>query len=146
MFLSDLAGYIVASQYYINKAKTNWEEADAFCQRNGSVLAVLDSQQKIEELSAKIKSLGHEDDRFWIGLLFNASIGQFVWSTGEIASENFINSTCGINRHGSLRQLTWCYQVRHFNTTPCLVRRYCRNKLLRFGCICQPVSSKGTIF
>ena len=142
MFLSDLAGCIVASEYYINKVKATWEEANESCQKNSSVLAVLDSQQKIEELSTKLKSLGYGNDMFWIGLLFNASTGQFVWSTGDNAQENFINSTCGINPDGNVKFIM-CYLLKHTNTSPCFDRRYCRKDNQRYGYICQPASSKG---
>jgi len=161
VLVSCVAGYIVAANaFYIHEARTTRKEAAELCQRNGSHLAVLDSQQKIKEVSGKLKSLKYGNKKFWIGLVFNASTEQFVWDTGELADENFINSTCLKHRNAhnnnwcyflkkhlnvsSPCNKDWCYLVtKHLNvSSPCFHIRECQKRYHRYGYICQSSSSK----
>ena len=132
--------------YHIIRARTTWKEANSLCQRNGSILAVLDSQQKADELSRELTSLGyrHGFQKFWIGLVFNASAGQFVWSSGDTAQEAFLNSTCGLNPNAN-KNSDWCYVFKNKKAnSSCFEKRPCWNNLLRrHSYICQSVSSKG---
>lgn len=129
---------VAAFEYYIKRAKATWSGANEACNtRNGSILAVVDSAQKIDELSKHLTSLGYNNGhhKFWIGLLFNASIKEFVWSTGNIAKDTFINSTCGIRRDKNVF-LNWCYVLKNFrNTPPCFEQRRCWRT--ENGYICQ---------
>ncbi|XP_068737030.1 adhesion G protein-coupled receptor L3-like [Montipora capricornis] len=129
--------------YYINENKVNWAQATELCRKNGSILAVVDSQQKIDKLSNMLSSLGHQSGnvKFWIGLKINQSIEEFVWSTGEIVEGSFLNSTCGINPNLN-RRLYWCFLFKNVNAnSSCFEARLCRNAFLRFGFICQSLSS-----
>ena len=123
----------------------NWTQATELCRKNGSILAVVDSRQKIDKLSNMLSSLGHQSDdvKFWIGLKINQSIEEFVWSTGEIVEESFLNSTCGINPNLN-RTIDWCFLFKNVNAnSSCFEARLCRNASLRFGFICQSLSSAG---
>ncbi|KAJ7389275.1 hypothetical protein OS493_032432 [Desmophyllum pertusum] len=48
---SDLAGYVGAYEYYIHDNATVWTEAVESCKQDGFVLAVVDTQDKLVELS-----------------------------------------------------------------------------------------------
>lgn len=125
---SDLAGYIEAYQYHIHDNKIKWTQAVENCQRNGSILAVLDTQDKIDELAGKLSSLGYPNaDKFWIGLVFNASSQQFEWSSGVTASESVKNFTCGMNPgdHFAPRR-NWCYVLKRVTSnSPCFGMQFC---------------------
>lgn len=130
--------------YKINKSPVTWEQAKELCQKNGSILAMVDSQDKIEELSNKLSFLGYKSakHKFWIGLRTNMSIGQFVWSTGKIAQASFINSTCGIDSgHINNGQQERCYLFKNQNSSPsCFQQSQCSKKDYF---ICQSLSYAG---
>lgn len=122
---------MTARAYKINKFEVTWEEAKELCQRNGSILAVVDSQQKINELSDKLSSLGYQSGKhkFWVGLRTNASLGHFVWSTGEIAQASFINSACGINSGHIQSGQERCYLFKNDkSSSSCFQQRQCTHK------------------
>lgn len=106
---------------------------------------MLDTQFKLDELARKLSTLGYVNgDKFWIGLVFNSSSGQFEWSSGVTVSEIFMNSTCGINpnEHSSHGD-NWCYLLKHINTSsPCFERRACDQKH-GYGYICQTPTHNG---
>ena len=129
--------------YKINKSQVTWEQAKELCQKSGSILAVVDSQDKIEELSNKLSFLGYKSakHKFWIGLRTNTSIGQFVWSTGKIAQASFINSACGINSGHIKSGQERCYLFKNQDSPPsCFQQTQC-SKTDYF--ICQSLSYAG---
>lgn len=117
----------------------------------------------MEEVLGELKSLKYGNKKFWIGLVFNASTEQFVWDTGELADENFINSTCLKHRNArnnnwcnllkkhlnvsSPCNKDWCYLLtKHLNVSfPCFHIRECQKRYPRYGYICQSSSSKGKV-
>ena len=141
-FFSDILGFIVATEYHIVNTKTTWIEADELCKSNGSLLALLDSQPKINELAERLRSLGYKNsDKFWIGLSFNVTIDQFVMSNGTIVKENFDSLTCGKNPGGKYNH--YCYILQNIdNSSPCILRKSCLDK--KYGYICQN-SSTGKV-
>ena len=142
-FIPDLACCIGAYQYYIHDKITIWSEAVKSCQQNGSVLAVLDSQDKLDELATKLSSLGYNNgDRFWIGLFFNASIHTFQWGSRITVNETIRNSICGGNPDGiSFQRNNWCYLLKHVDSaSPCFQRWHC-DKKHGSGYICQVATS-----
>lgn len=126
--------------FKINKSKVTWEQAKELCQRNGSILAVVDSQDKIDELSNKLSSLGYNSakEKFWIGLRTNISIGQFVWSTGKIAQVSFFNLACAINLGPIKGGQERCYLFKNQNS--CFQQEQCSKK---HYFICQSLSYAG---
>ena len=131
--------------YKINKSQVTWQEAKELCLRNGSVLAVVDSQQVMDELSNKLSSLGYRSakDKFWIGLRTNISTGQFVWSTGKIAEASFINSACGINSDHIKSGPEQCYLFKNQNpSTSCFQQRQC---IKQHYFICQSYAGETQI-
>lgn len=137
-----------AYEYYIHKQKTHlWEEAEEQCKRNGSILTVLDTQDKLDELSRRLTSQGHENsDRYWIGLVFNASIRQFVWSSGVTVNATSLNTTCKIiQNEQSFYAKNWCFLLKHVKSNSgCFHREACDERLRRgAGYICQPSTQKG---
>ena len=141
LFFPDILGFIVATEYHIVDTKTTWIQADELCKSDGSILALLDSQPKINELAERLKSLGYKNsDKFWIGLSFNVTIGQFVLSNGTIAQENIDNLTCGKKPGGN----HYCYRLQDIDhsSSPCLLGKNCQDK--KYGYICQN-SSTGKV-
>ncbi|XP_074607629.1 adhesion G-protein coupled receptor D1-like isoform X2 [Acropora palmata] len=131
---------VTTRAYKINKSQVTWEQAKELCQKSGSILAVVDSQDKIEELSNKLSFLGYKSakHKFWIGLRTNTSIGQFVWSTGKIAQASFINSACGINSGHIKSGQERCYLFKNQDSPPsCFQQTQC-SKTDYF--ICQSLS------
>ena len=129
--------------YTINKSQVTWQEAKELCQRNGSILAEVDSQHKIDELSNKLSSLGYKsaNDKFWIGLRTNISIQHFVWSTGKIAQASFINLTCGKNSGPIKGGQERCYLFKNQNShRSCFQQGQCSE---RHYFICQSLSHAG---
>ena len=112
----------MATEYHIVDTKTTWKEADELCKSDGSILALLDSQARINELAERLKSLGYKNsDKFWIGLSFNVTIGQFVLSNGTITQENFDSLTCGKKPGGRHRH--YCYRLQDIDrsSSPCIL-------------------------
>lgn len=147
-FIPDLASYIMAYEYYIHDQKTHkWTEAVDNCRRNGSILAVLDTQDKLDELSRSLSSQGYKNwNQFWIGLVFNASSRQFIWSSGATVNVTSINTTCDkIQNKRSFYGKNWCFLLKRVKSkSPCFQRRACDKRLV-FGAdyICQPATQKG---
>ena len=140
-----------AYEYYIHNQTTHlWEEAEEHCKRNGSILTVLDTQDQLDELSRRLTSQGYKNsDRFWIGLVFNASIRQFIWSTGITVNATFINTTCNIiENEQSFYAKNWCFLFKHVKSkSHCFQRAACDKKLGGgAGYICQPSTQKGIYF
>ncbi|KAM7449250.1 hypothetical protein ABFA07_002808 [Porites harrisoni] len=139
--ISDIIGFIVATEYHIVETKTTWIQADELCKSNGSILALLDSQPKINELAERLKSLGYKNsDKFWIGLSFNVTIAQFVLSNGTKARENLDNLTCGKQKPGGNHN-HYCYILQDIDrsSSPCLLGKNCQDK--KYGYICQNSST-----
>ncbi|XP_067047272.1 adhesion G protein-coupled receptor L3-like isoform X2 [Acropora muricata] len=131
---------VTTRAYTINESPVTWQEAKELCQRNGSILAEVDSQHKIDELSNKLSSLGYKsaNDKFWIGLRTNISIQHYVWSTGKIAQASFISFTCGID--SGLGGQERCYLFKNQNSQnprSCFQQRQCSKK---HYFICQSLS------
>ncbi|PFX16922.1 putative G-protein coupled receptor 133 [Stylophora pistillata] len=139
--ISDAAGYIEANEYSIHNASTLWSGAVENCQRNGSVLAVLDSQHKIDQLTSSFLSQGNNrKNKYWIGLRYNGSTEHYVWSSGVLADKvSVTNSICG-KHQTPLNQKDWCYLVKE-SPSVCFEKREC-NKSHRYGYICQPVTDR----
>lgn len=141
-----------AYEYYIHNHKTHfWEEAEEHCKRNGSILTVLDSQDKLDELSRRLTSQGYKNsDRFWIGLVFNASIRQFIWSSGVTINATSINATCDNiqNERKSFYGKSGCFLIKHVKSKPlCFHKAACDKRLPHgAGYICQPSTQKGIYF
>ena len=143
-FFPDILGFIAATEYLIVDTKTTWIEADELCKSNGSILALLDSQPKINELAERLKSLGYKNsDKFWIGLTFNVTIGQFVLSNGTKAGENLDSLTCGKKKPGGNHN-HYCYILKDIDnsSSPCISGKNCQDK--KYGYICQN-SSTGKV-
>lgn len=125
----------MGTEYHIDNTKTTWDKANELCKRNGSILAEPNSHSTIIELAERLSSLGYKNsDRFWIGLTFNHSTSQFVWSTGDIAQQNLVNLTCG-KRAGSLRRKCYVLTKIDRSSSPCLFRWSCQDR--KYGYICQ---------
>ncbi|XP_022804293.1 adhesion G-protein coupled receptor D1-like [Stylophora pistillata] len=141
LFVSYAAGYIEANEYSIHNASTLWSGAVENCQRNGSVLAVLDSQHKIDQLTSSFLSQGNNrKNKYWIGLRYNGSTEHYVWSSGVLADKvSVTNSICG-KHQTPLNQKDWCYLVKE-SPSVCFEKREC-NKSHRYGYICQPVTDR----
>ena len=138
--ISDVAGSIEANEYYIHEEKTQWSEAVESCKRNGSILAVLDSHYKLVQLASSFSSQGYNSrNKYWIGLMYNASSGEFVWSSGVIADVQAIaNFICGKQ---PTKSKDWCFLVKN-DTSLCFEKRKCDHNH-RYGYICQHLSYKG---
>lgn len=133
----------MATEYHIVDTKTTWIEADELCKSDGSILALLDSQPKINELAERLRSLGYKNsDKFWIGLTFDVTIGQFMLSNGTITQENFDSLTCGKKPGGNHNH--YCYRLQDIDdsSSPCILGKDCKKK--KYGYICQN-SSTGTV-
>ena len=133
----------MATEYHIVDTKTTWIEAEELCKSNGSILALLDSQPKIDELAERLVSLRYKNsDKFWIGLSFNVTIGQFVLSNGTITQENFDSLTCGKKPGGKHKH--YCYILKDIDhsSSPCILGKNCQDK--KYGYICQN-SSTGNV-
>jgi len=131
-----------AYEYFIHDQNAHfWEEAVEHCKRNGTILAVLDTQAKLDELSRRLTSQGYKNwHRFWIGLVFNASIRQFVWSSGATVNVTSINNTCDNSFYSQNR----CFLLRRFKSN-CFQGKACDQRLLiAAGFICQPTVQKAT--
>ena len=141
-----------AYEYYIHNQKTHfWKEAREHCKRNGSILTVLDTQDKLDELSGRLTSQRYKNsDWFWIGLVFNASIGQFTWSSGVTVNATSINTTCKVTRNEKrgFYGKNWCFLIKHSKSqSRCFHKEACDKKLSPgAGYICQPSTPKGIYF
>ena len=148
-FISELASCMEAYEYYINDQKTHfWEEAEEHCKQNGSILAVLDTQDKLDELSRRLASQSYKkSDQFWIGLVFNASSRQFMWSSGATVNATAINTTCDIiQNEKSFHGKNWCFLLKNVKSNShCFYRKACDKRLPQGGAgyICQPTTQKG---
>lgn len=143
-FIPDLVSCMEAYEYFIHDQNAHfWEEAVEHCKRNGTILAVLDTQAKLDELSRRLTSQGYKNwHRFWIGLVFNASIRQFVWSSGATVNVTSINNTCDNSFYSQNR----CFLLRRFKSN-CFQGKACDQRLLiAAGFICQPTVQKGIYF
>lgn len=144
VLVSYVAGYTEASEYSIHDAKTLWSAAAENCKRNASLLAVLDSQYKLDQLANRLPSQGNNNrNRYWIGLVYNGSTGQLFWSSGVVADKVLItNSSC--RKHPkALKQKDLCYLVKEGHSI-CFEKQEC-NKNHRYGYICQPVTNRVSL-
>ena len=133
----------MATEYHIVDTKTTWIEAEELCKSNGSILALLDSQPKIDELAERLVSLRYKNsDKFWIGLSFNVTIGQFVLSNGTITQENFDSLRCGKKPGASHNHYCYILQDIDYSSSPCILGKNCHDK--KYGYICQN-SSTGKV-
>lgn len=151
MFVPDLASCVEANEYYIHNQKIHfWAEALEHCKGNGSILAVLDTQDKLDELSRRLTSQGYKNSaQFWIGLVFNASSRHFIWSSGATVNATSINTTCDIIQNKrSFYGENWCFLLKHVKSkSQCFKRKACDKRLHPgAGYICQPSTQKGIYF
>lgn len=140
--ISDVAGYTEASEYSIHDAKTLWSAAAENCKRNASLLAVLDSQYKLDQLANRLPSQGNNSkNKYWIGLVYNGSTEQLFWSSGVVADKVLITNSSCRKHQTALKQKDLCYLVKEGHSI-CFETREC-NKNHRYGYICQPVTNRG---
>ncbi|XP_058954251.2 adhesion G-protein coupled receptor D1 isoform X2 [Pocillopora verrucosa] len=141
VFVSYVAGYTEASEYSIHDAKTLWSAAAENCKRNASLLAVLDSQYKLDQLANRLPSQGNNNrNRYWIGLVYNGSTGQLFWSSGVVADKVLITNSSCRKQQTALKPNDLCYLVKKGHSI-CFEKQEC-NKNHRYGYICQPVTNR----
>ena len=76
-----------------------WFEAKADAEARGGRLAVLDTQEKIDEANAFLNEMNHSAN-YWIGLTDELSEGQWKWITGNDLSASNWNSGTGEPNNG----------------------------------------------
>ncbi|XP_056225735.1 asialoglycoprotein receptor 1-like isoform X1 [Seriola aureovittata] len=93
--------------YFLSSEQKTWGESRKYCQRNGSDLVVIDSEQ---EQAALYRLDGNTDLLFWIGL-YNTN-GIFKWVDGSALTKSFWQDgqpgDGGPNRED-------CVEMYHFN-------------------------------
>jgi uncharacterized repeat protein (TIGR02543 family) len=86
-------------RFQIIAGSYTWQEAKADAEARGGRLAVLDTQEKIDEANAFLNEINHSTN-CWIGLTDELSEGQWKWITGNDLSESNWNSGTGEPNNG----------------------------------------------
>jgi len=86
-------------RFQIVEGSYTWQEAKADAEARGGRLAVLDTQEKIDEANAFLNEINHSTN-CWIGLTDELSEGQWKWITGNDLSESNWNSGTGEPNNG----------------------------------------------
>jgi uncharacterized repeat protein (TIGR02543 family) len=86
-------------RFQIVEGSYTWHEAKADAEARGGRLAVLDTQEKIDEANAFLNEINHSTN-CWIGLTDELSEGQWKWITGNDLSESNWNSGTGEPNNG----------------------------------------------
>jgi uncharacterized repeat protein (TIGR02543 family) len=81
-------------RFSIINGSYTWHEAKADAEARGGRLAVLDTQEEIDEANAFLNEINHSTN-CWIGLTDELSEGQWKWITGNDLSESNWNSGTG---------------------------------------------------
>jgi autotransporter-associated beta strand protein len=87
-------------RFQVIEGSFTWREAKADAEARGGRLAVLDTQEKIEEANALIPTQGLWPS-MWIGLTDETSEGQWKWITGNDLSISNWNSATGEPNNGN---------------------------------------------
>ena len=106
-------------------AKT-WKAAKEACSNSNSTLALLDTQKKIDAVKDSLSR-----GEYWIGLRYHG--GRFVWSTGAIADESFVNNLYSGNRNSLQNSGKTCFLLKTTGRPPFKKERCDK----RHGFICQ---------
>ena len=110
-----------------------WSEAKDACSASGSLLALLDSMQKIAAVQDSLSK-----GPYWIGLKYNTSIQEFVWSSGEVANKSFLKSLYDGNEKSLVSSGKTCFLLKKSNDT--FQKEKCTKK---YGFICQTTGQEG---
>jgi uncharacterized repeat protein (TIGR02543 family) len=88
-----------APRFQIIEGAFTWHDAKADAESRGGRLAVLDTQEKIDEANAFLNEMNHSAN-CWIGLTDEVSEGQWKWITGNDLSASNWNSDTGEPNNG----------------------------------------------